>query len=427
MALLGQQLHEYKLLAPLGSGGMADVYLAKDTNLQRAVALKVVKEALLGDPRIEEGLLREALITAQIDDLNVAKVFRSGDWKTQPFYVMELLTGGSLAEVIEQRMSFTMHQYLSLFGQACAALHATVLAGVVHRDVKPGNFMLDPSGRLKLTDFGLAKMKGDDAGRTSWLLGTPLYIAPEIVQGEGGAMASDLYSLGASFFHLFVGRPPYVSDGRPFGVVEQHRHAAVPNLREFAKKAPGALRDLLADMMAKDPRERPRSFLEAGNRVKAIASGMRGARLEDRLRWCTVDNAMTPANGDRCLLCKNRYTTSVTARRLFDVLIVGWRSEASPDRVAEYMARAVGQDAAVVRAQIVKLPFRVGEAVTAEVAGRLEPLFLELGGKVEVVAAATAASDAPPGTRTLEAPPLWPPMLSDAGSPGRTGFLAAFG
>lgn len=427
MGPLGKQLYEYKLLAPLGSGGMADVYLAKDLNLQRAVAIKLVKEALRGDPRVERALLKEAEHAARVHHPHVAAVYRSGEWETQPFYVMELLHGGSVAECIERRMSFTLHQYLALFAQASAALHATVEAGVIHRDVKPGNLMLDTTGRLKLTDFGLARLRDAEGERTSWMMGTPLYIAPEIVQGEAGDVASDLYSLGASFFHLYVGQPPYVSDGRPFGVIEQHRHAPVPDLKKVSKRAPGALRELLGDLMAKNPQDRPDSFREVGERLRAMANVTRSSKLEGRLRWCTVDNVMTPSVGDRCGICKNRYSPSVTARKVFDVQIVGWHDPASPDRVAEYMAKAMGQESHTIRWQVTKLPFLVGSGVTTEFAGRMGPLLTELGADIEVVPAAGSRRDEPQGTRTLSYPAMWPPPLAGDLQVGRGGIFRRFG
>ena len=258
------------------------------------------------------------------------------------------------------------------------------------------------------------------------MMGTPLYIAPEIVSGGGGDVGSDLYSLGATFFHLFVGRPPYVSDGRPFGVVEQHRHSPVPDLREYSKRAPTGLRDLITELMAKDPAARPLSFLEVGQRVRGLADGARTSKLDTTMRWCTVDIAYTPANGDRCGLCKNRYSVNVTSRQLFHVELVGWRSPASPDRVAEYMAKAVGQEADAVRWQISRLPFRVGESVTAEVGGRMEPIFVELGAEVRVVPAAIPKGEESPGSRTLAATPRWPSEFDNHGAMGRSGIFGGF-
>ncbi|MCO4769730.1 MAG: serine/threonine protein kinase [Deltaproteobacteria bacterium] len=424
---LGILIDEYKLLAPLGTGGMADVYLAKDTRLERAVALKMVKGDRLGDPAVEEGLRREAQFAARITHPHVASIFRSGEWETQPYYVMELLTGGSLAEIIEHKSSFTIHQYLAMFAQACAALQSAVDVGVIHRDVKPGNLMLDPAGRLKLTDFGLARVKGEQGRRTSWLMGTPLYIAPEIVQGEQGDMLSDVYSLAGTFFHLFCGRPPYVSDGRPFGVIEQHRHAAVPSLKDVNKKTPSPLRDLLMEMMSKDPRDRPHSFTKVGQRVRSIAEGMRAARLDERMRWCSVDLCMTPANGDRCGLCKKRYAASVIERQLFDVDIVGWVAPAAIDRVADYMATAAEQKADAVRWQLSRLPFRLADRVTAELAGRMQSTFTRLGAEVETRAASGKSGGDGPGSRRLDFTPLWPPSGTLSSQRRGSGLLRGFG
>jgi len=426
MGLLGKQLYEYKLLAPLGSGGMADVYLGKDLNLQRAVALKVVNRSRREDQRAWDALLKEAEYASRINHPNVASVYRSGEWEGRPFYVMELLSGGSLAELIQQRISFTLHQYLALFAQASAGLHAAVAAGVFHRDVKPGNLMLDTTGRLKITDFGLARLKDEVATRTTWLMGTPLYIAPEIVQGESGDVASDLYSLGATFFHLFVGQPPYSANGRPFGVIDQHRHAPIPDLKAVSKKAPHGLRELLRDLMAKSPGDRPENFLEVGGRIRAIASQIRVSKLEDHIRWCTVDQVMTPSVGDRCGICKNRYSTSITARQLFDVLIVGWQDPTSPDRVAEYIAKSMGQEPQTIQGQVTETPFVVGSRITAEFAGRMGPVLTGLGAEVEVVPAAAQRAEQPLGSKTLPHKPMWPQHHQADGNTGKWSLFSKF-
>lgn len=420
--LKGATIGHLEVLAPLGSGGMADVYRAEDPRLDRVVALKVIKAERARDEAAQEALRREARLAARVKDPHVATVYGAGELDGLPWYTMELLLGGSLADVIEEKSSFTLHQYLSLFAQACAGLQAAAGSGVFHRDVKPGNLLLDAHGRLKLTDFGLARLKNDEGRRTSWLLGTPNYMAPEIVEGSGGDVASDIYSLGASFFHLFAGRPPYLPTGKPFGVIEQHRFAPVADLRGVNGKAPGVLRDLLAEMMAKAPRDRPRTFRKVGDRVREIAAGFRSGKLDERVRWCPTDQAMTPESGDKCGLCKERYPRVVRSRQLFDVDIVGWVAEASIDRVAEYMAGAVGQETDAIRAQLAALPFRLGSQVPVELATRMEGTFGELGAKVESRAGAAEQDRA--GARRLEVTPLWP--AGELGATRRKGLLGRF-
>jgi len=417
--LKGARIGHLHVIAHLGSGGMADVYRAEDTRLERVVALKVIKAERARDEAAQEALRREARLAARARGPHVATIYGAGDLDGLPWYTMELLLGGSIADVIEDKASFSLHQYLALFAQACAGLASAAGSGVFHRDVKPGNLLLDAHGALKLTDFGLARLKNDEGRRTSWLLGTPNYMAPEIVEGGGGDMASDIYSLGAAFFHLYAGRPPYLPTGKPFGVIEQHRHADVPDLRQANSKALVPLRDLLAAMMAKAPRDRPRSFRKVGERVREIARGLRATKLDERMRWCPTDQAMTPDVGDKCGICKARYPRVVRSRQLFDVDIVGWVAETSADRVAEYMAGAVGRDVAAVRAQLSELPFRLGSQVPAELATKMEGTFGELGAKVESTAGAAEEDRA--GTRRLEITPFWP--AGDLDGPGRKGLL----
>ena len=236
--LVGGKIAHYEVLAPLGAGAMSEVYRCRDTRLDKQVALKVIHESVARREQLLQRFEQEARTAARLEHPNGARVLFAGTEENQAFYVMELVEGWPLAELIQGRASFRWEQYFAMFTQACAGLQAATDAGICHGDVKPANMLLGQDGTLKLLDFGLARFIDDNTlGHAGAVMGTPFYMAPEVVRGRPGDHRSDLYSLGASFFHLLVGRPPFDAE-TPMLLLEKHTRDVAPYLRDLGGSPP---------------------------------------------------------------------------------------------------------------------------------------------------------------------------------------------
>ncbi len=198
----------YELAHELGRGGMATVVLARDTALDRSVAVKLLTNR--HDPDLRERFLREGRFAAKLSHPNVVGVYDTGEEDGTPFIVMELVDGGSLADEVRRRGPLPAAEVVDLGRQACAGLEQAHARGLVHRDVKPQNLLLDGAGRLKVADFGIARSAewSGTITEAGTLLGTAAYMAPEVVRGEQATPAADVYSLGAVLYELVTGRPP---------------------------------------------------------------------------------------------------------------------------------------------------------------------------------------------------------------------------
>ena len=208
---------DYELLAEIGSGGMGTVYLARQISLGREVALKLLSHGVSRNPRALERFLREAKAAAQVEHPSIVPVFDAGIDNGRPFIAMQFVRGISLQEVLSSGGRLEVRRALEMIRDISHALQAAHERGIVHRDVKPGNILIEGdarSARLKgsvyLTDFGLAMVgDGDALTRTGEILGTPAYMSPEQARGVRADRASDIYSLGATFYALLAGRAPH--------------------------------------------------------------------------------------------------------------------------------------------------------------------------------------------------------------------------
>jgi tRNA A-37 threonylcarbamoyl transferase component Bud32 len=415
-ALVGQTVEHFELLAPLGAGAMSEVYLGRDTRLDKQVAVKVINENLLRRPDLVERFEREARAAARLSHPNVATVYFFGNFQGKPFYAMELIRGWSLGEITEHRAAFTWDQMLGLFAQAAFGLQAAQHAGILHRDIKPGNLMATEGGVLKIVDFGLAKL-GDDKSltRSGAMMGTPYYIAPEVVQGQGSDHLSDIYSLGVTMFHNLAGRPPYDAE-TPYGVMMQHISEPVPSLHALNPQFPAPLSDLVEVMMAKSPSDRPRSYGDVAVALRGIADELGPDHLARTLTWCHFDKSNTEADGQRCGVCK-RPRGAREVPEIFHVDLVGWHRNDAVDAVSGYIGKAVGQGPAEIRTLLDPLPFRAAFRVPRERARRMQRTFYELGADVSLVPA-DDEGDGRRALRELPFPAVWPQARKREGPNG---------
>ncbi|HEY2429304.1 MAG TPA: serine/threonine-protein kinase, partial [Acidimicrobiales bacterium] len=200
----------------IGRGGMAEVYEGLDTRLGRSVAVKILRPQYAGDPARRRGLSAEARAAARLSHPNVATVYDVGEDEGRPCIVMELVNGGTLARrLMDPPMG--QEEAVRLVIQVLAALDAAHRAGIVHRDIKPGNILLTEDGTAKVTDFGIAKALDPapadvDLTATGEVMGTPRYLAPERAAGEHASVASDLWAVGVMLYEALTGRPPFDAD-----------------------------------------------------------------------------------------------------------------------------------------------------------------------------------------------------------------------
>jgi eukaryotic-like serine/threonine-protein kinase len=283
---------------PIGRGGMGEIFRATDTTLGRAVAVKVLDERHAEDAAVRERFTREALAVARLSgNPNIVTIYDVGVHRQRPFIVMEYLAGGSLEQKIRSEGVQSPRQALEWLEQAANALDAAHREGVVHRDVKPANLLLDRHGRVHVADFGIASAAGlGSLTQTGTVLGTASYLSPEQAMGERTTAASDLYSLGIVAFELLTGRRPFEGDSIA-AEAAAHVTGTVPSVRDVNPGLPSELDSVFAQALAKDPAQRYGSAAEfvaalrhsleeaAGpTRINAPAAA-RAPRRRTRPRW----------------------------------------------------------------------------------------------------------------------------------------------
>ena len=227
----------YRVGALLATGGMGEVWAAHDLLLDRAVAVKVLGGALAGDGRAAERLRREARAAGRLEHPGIARVLDLGEHDGRPYLVMELLEGESLAARIDRAGPMPPDEAARVVAAVADALEAAHAAGVVHRDVKPGNVFLTTAGEVKVLDFGIAWCAHDAALTTGELLGTAAYLAPERVLGHRATPAADIYALGVVLYELLAGHRPFEASSE-VELAMAHVNATPPSLREVAPSAP---------------------------------------------------------------------------------------------------------------------------------------------------------------------------------------------
>jgi len=267
----------FKIVRLLSEGGMGRVYLAEDERLSRRVAIKVISESQFEDEEIRRRFQREARAMAAVRHPRIVGVHTFGEVGAQPYLVMQYVDGEDLARRIKREGRLVPGEALRIMRQCLEALEAAWQGGIIHRDVKPSNILLDALGLAHLADFGLARTfrLEDDSTltRTGHLVGTPYYISPEQARGDKDIdWRCDIYSLGVVFFEMLTGERPF--DGQsPFAVVDQHLHTPLPSLEDRRPGADPGLGRLMEWMTRKDPADRPASHTELFRQVDALAAG----------------------------------------------------------------------------------------------------------------------------------------------------------
>lgn len=261
----------------LGTGGMGQVLEANDDALHRCVAVKVLSEHLAADPEVRRRFEHEARAAAALNHPNVVAVYDVGHDADPPFIVMELLPGRTLADEIAIG-PIEQHIVQRVGLEMLSALEHAHAAGIIHRDIKPGNVLIDTSGTVKVADFGIAKSLGADLTRTRELLGTPCYLAPEILAGSSASPQTDVYAVGVTLYEMLTGRKPFDAQ-TPWATLAAIQRGERPPLREVLPSVEQLLEHAIERAMAPDPARR---FASAAEMARALAASRVGEHAGTR-------------------------------------------------------------------------------------------------------------------------------------------------
>ena len=262
-------------MKPLGSGGMADVYLAHDDILDRDVALKVMSGRYARDEEFVERFKREAQSAAALSHPNIVSIFDRGESEDGTYYIaMEYLPGGTLKDRIVQRGALPAHTAAAVALQMAEALRAAHERDVVHRDIKPHNILVTGVGDVKVTDFGIARAAASSTmTRTGHILGTAHYISPEQAMGEPVGPASDLYSLGVVLYEMLTGELPFDAD-TPLAIAMKHVNGYVRQPKDLNPSVPDGINAITLRLLAKNPEDRYASDSELIEDLERVSAGL---------------------------------------------------------------------------------------------------------------------------------------------------------
>jgi serine/threonine-protein kinase len=257
--------NRYQLLERLGSGGMSDVFRARDLMLERSVAIKVLHEHYSNDSAFQQRFRQEARAAANLSHPNIVTVHDFGLDHGQLFIVMEHIPGKDLKTLLRQRGRYSVEEAIPLMVQACAGIGYAHRAGLVHCDIKPHNMIVTPDGRLKVTDFGIARalstIMPDERADVVW--GSPQYFSPEQATGEAPSPASDVYSLGVVLYEVLTGALPFTAPTSE-ELARMHLEAAPIPPSEYVPDLPSALEQIILKVLSKEPAARYRTADQLG-------------------------------------------------------------------------------------------------------------------------------------------------------------------
>jgi CheY-like chemotaxis protein len=264
-SLVGKQLGNYKAVSFIGAGGMGGVFKGWDVVLERNVALKVISYNLSSIESYRDMFVKEAQLVSRLNHPNIAQIYYIDQIDDVLYFAMELISGGTLADIIKDRNNLNTAKGLEHFITICRTLDFVSRQNIVHRDIKPANIMIDDKGILKVVDFGVSIVNDDTTkkikpeGLPEGLVGSPLYASPDCILGRQLDCRSDIYSLGATFYNVFAGVPPFDGDYVE-AILYKHLNEELVPLKKKNPILSSELSDIIGKMMAKDPDDRYQNY-----------------------------------------------------------------------------------------------------------------------------------------------------------------------
>src|SRR5436190_7027175 len=248
--------NRYEILQMLGEGGMGAVYKARDNELDRVIALKVIRPELASNPEILQRFKQELVLARQVTDRNIIRIFDLGEADGIRFITMEYVEGTSLYQVLQEQGKLPVKDAAEIIEQVLTGLKAAHREGVIHRDLKPGNIMRDPQGRILVMDFGLARsLESDGMTKTGAVLGTMEYMSPEQAMGAALDQRSDLFTVGLIFFELLTGKMPFRADSALASLLKRVHERAI-SISSLDNQIPGDVAKIVAKGLEREPAQR---------------------------------------------------------------------------------------------------------------------------------------------------------------------------
>ncbi len=270
MLTKGQKINDrYEIIKTIGEGGMANVYLAEDTILERKVAIKVLRGDLSNDEKFIRRFKREALSVSNLSHPNIVEVYDVGEEEGNYYIVMEYIEGKTLKQLLQKRGALTLTEVIDIMSQLADGLSHAHEAYIIHRDIKPQNIMIEDNGRIKITDFGIAMaLNSTQLTQTNSVMGSVHYLPPEQANGKGSTVKSDIYSLGILMYELLTGSVPFKGD-TAVEIALKHMKEKIPSIRKQNPTIPQSIENIILKSTAKNPKNRYDTVREMYNDLQS--------------------------------------------------------------------------------------------------------------------------------------------------------------
>ena len=284
MIIKGQKINDrYEIIRSIGEGGMANVYLANDTILERRVAVKILRGDLASDEKFVRRFQREAISASSLSHPNIVEMYDVGEDDGKYFIVMEYVEGKSLKSLIKKRNGLTLPEVIDIMLQLTDGIACAHNSYIIHRDIKPQNIIVLDDGRVKITDFGIAQaLNRHELTETNSVMGSVHYLPPEQANGTGTTIKSDIYSLGIVMFELLTGKVPFKGENAVEIAIKQMKDP-IPCINEYKEGIPQSIENIILKATAKNPKNRYDSVLEMQDDIKNALTEEK--RLEKRLEF----------------------------------------------------------------------------------------------------------------------------------------------
>ena len=280
MIAKGSKINDrYQIIKTLGEGGMANVYLAHDTILDRNVAVKVLRGDLATDEKFVRRFQREALSASSLSHPNIVEMYDVGEDDGQYYIVMEFVDGKTLKQVLKQRGHLSVTEVIDIMSQLTDGMAHAHDAYIIHRDIKPQNIMILSNGMIKITDFGVATaLNSTQLTQTNSVMGTVHYLPPEQAQGKGSTIRSDIYSMGIMMYELLSGLVPYKGDNA-VEIALKHLKEPLPSIRKVSSSIPQSIENVIIRATAKNPKNR---YADAREMYEDLKTALDDSRKDEK-------------------------------------------------------------------------------------------------------------------------------------------------